>query len=55
MDQFTRFMENINTYIEDPFGMLAVCTAPIIAYYAFKIYIRPRLSGKDEEAKKVDS
>lgn len=53
MDQFTRFMENINTYIEDPFGMLAICTAPIIAYYVFKIYIRP-LFGKDEESKKAE-
>ncbi|WP_028585896.1 hypothetical protein [Desulfogranum mediterraneum] len=49
MDQFTLFMENINRYIENPFGLLAVCTAPIIGYYLFKIYIRPLWEKKEDQ------
>lgn len=48
MDQFTRFMEGFNTYIESPFGMFFVCTAPIIFYYAFKIYIKPLFQKKEQ-------
>jgi hypothetical protein len=39
-------MEYINKYIENPFGMVIVCTAPIIGYYAFKIYIKPLFEKK---------
>ena len=48
MDQFTLFMERINTYIESPFGMFTVCTAPIMGYFVYKIYIRPLLERKDK-------
>ncbi len=51
MDQFTQYMESLNKYIEDPFGMLVICTAPIIGYYAFKIYIKPRFEKKESEPK----
>lgn len=47
MDQFTQYMQHINTYLENPFGILAVCTAPIILYYAVKIYIAPLFKGKE--------
>lgn len=50
MDQFTLFMQNINTYIESPFGMFTVCTAPIIGYFVVKIYIRPLFGKKEKSA-----
>ncbi len=51
MDPFTDFMEKINAYINHPFGMLTVCTAPIIIYFVFKIYIRPRFAKKSDAVK----
>ncbi len=49
MDQFTQYMEHINNYLENPFGILAVCTAPIILYYTVKIYIKPLFKGKGQQ------
>ncbi|WP_153306519.1 hypothetical protein [Desulfogranum japonicum] len=49
MDQLTLIMEKINLYIQDPFGMLTICTAPIIGYYAVKLYLKPRLTKKEKE------
>lgn len=49
MDQFTRYMESFNTYIENPFGMFTVCTAPLIVYFVFKLYIKP-LFQKEEQS-----
>ncbi len=49
MEQFTLVMEKINQYIQHPFGMLTVCTAPIVAYYAVQLFIKPALSKKDKQ------
>ena len=48
MDQFTRYMESVNTYIESPFGMVTVCTAPIVVYFVFKLYIKPLFQKKEQ-------
>ncbi len=48
MDPFTVFMGKVNAYIQNPFGMFTVCTAPIIGYFVFKTYIRPRFEKKDD-------
>ncbi len=51
MDQFTDIMEKVNAYIQNPFGMLTVCTAPIIGYFVFKKYILPQFEKKEDVEK----
>ncbi len=52
MDKLISFLEGMNL-MEDPVTIFFISTGPIVAYYAFKIYILP-LFRKDKNPSEKD-